>query len=63
MKEKIIGYVDLNKTELKKCHGVDFYYKQGVLFKASLRSKKLTKEFCNKLNRARVYEIILREVK
>lgn len=62
-KTKTIGYVDMNKTEIKKCNGVDFYYKDGVLFKASLKSKELTKQFCNKLNRAKVYEIILREVK
>ena len=64
MKEIKLGlYVDFNKTEIKNLDGVDFYDKKHYLFRSSLKSKDLTEEFCTKVNKAKVYEIILREVK
>jgi len=63
MKEIKLGYVDLNKTEIKKLGVVDFNDKKSRLYRASSESKELASKFCNKLNKAKVYEIILREVK
>ena len=64
LKEIKLGmYVDFNKTELKDLSGVHFYNKKHFVCKCSLKDKDLIKEFCNKLNKAKVYEVVLREVK
>jgi hypothetical protein len=63
MKEIKLGYVDFNKTETKKLGFVDFNDKKSRLYRTSSEKKELASKFCNKLNKAKVYEIILREVK
>jgi hypothetical protein len=60
---KIIGYVDLNNKELKDLDSLDLYTKKGILFKTSSHSKRFIKQFCDKLNKAKVYAVILVEVK
>lgn len=63
MKEIKLGFIDLNKTEIKRMGLVEFYNRDRLMFKQSSEFKFLIEEFCNKVNKAKVYEIILREVK
>lgn len=63
MKEKRIGYVDLNKDEFKLINESTLEDDTGFICKYSIKSKKIAKEYCNKENKAKVYEVILREVK
>ena len=63
MREKRLGYVDLNSKELKSISYAQFVNVDGLTMHGTLKSKTIVKNFCNKLNKAKVYEVILREVK
>lgn len=62
-KEITIGYVDLNEKERKSIAVIELINKRGLLFRQSGKCKGFIKQFINKTNKAKLYKIVLKEIK
>lgn len=63
MKQHVIGYVDLTRNEIKYIFYVLPISYKGSTMQATNKSKSLVKHFITKENKARLYKVVLIEVK
>ena len=68
MKEKIIGYIDATKTEIKEFKSAAIYNQKGIQCNGTSKHKELCQMWIDSAPRhttrnRKVYELVLREVK